>query len=310
MAADYSRIIFFFNIFIMFMILIATVACFLAPSYLTPPASTATSIAANFTTARSLLYAAGAVGAVVTIIYIIYFIMSLWTPALNPAMPETIMANKFGWGTVLFVILMLLFFIFMLFLIIYAITLIDTNIKDVTNGYYWAIAAVVLVGIVFVLHIINLIFYYLEYSYINTLIVEDVKDGVQKAVIAQAEAKLLPLGDVFLFTRNPATKNSPFEGTISVTGKMKQGTEAIVYNGEVIKNTKRPEDARVNVEYNINELTEQIDQPRRPMNTTNTTTITTTMPVRQPEIVIQEPVRTVQRTPVNRTIAQSQRNLF
>lgn len=308
MAADYSRIIFFFNIFIMFMILIATVACFLAPSYLTPPSTTATSVTANFTTARSLLYAAGAVGALVTIIYIIYFIMSLRTPAININMTETVMANKLGVGTLLFILLMLLFFIFMLFLIIYAITLIDTNVKDVSTGYYWVIVAAVLVGISFILHLINMYFYYEEYSYINSLLGEEVIQQQQQTTNVIEQPKLQPLGNVFLFTRNPATKDNLFEGTISVTGKMKQGTEAIMYNGEVIKNTKRPEDARVDVEYKINELTEQIDQPRRTTATTTTRRPVIEEPVRNVQNV--QNVQPVQRTPVNRTIAQSQRNLF
>jgi len=252
MAGDYSRIILFFNVIIMFFILVATVACFIAPSYLIAPANTSTSITSNLNTARSLLYGAGAIGAIITFLFLFSFIISWWTtPVLVITDPVSIAANQFGMGTILFIILMIAMFVFMMFLIIYAIMLIDTSVSGVSNGHWWAIVAIILVGLAFIFEFINLFFYYQQYSYLNSLTI------TEEVTKLQPISKPSSLADVFYFSRNPNTKGK-FNGTISLEGELKEANEFIEYNGQIIENMEKAQTVPIKVRYPINELPENI----------------------------------------------------
>lgn len=253
MATDYSRMIFFFNIIVMVFILIATVLCFLAPSYIVTSAVASTSVSANNQTASGMFYGAGAIGTLITLIFIGYIIYNMWLPAVDVTNPEMIAMAGFGWGTALFLILLFAMFIFMGFLILYAITLLNT---ESSSAFYWGIAAIVLVVIAFLMELINLYFYWSYNSYLSTLTM------TEQVVSLQPMSKPSSLADVFYFNRNPNMKGK-FNGTIALEGVLKEDNQYIEYNGQVIENTELAQTVPIKVKFPINEIPEQVRDVRQ-----------------------------------------------
>jgi hypothetical protein len=257
MATDYSGIIFLMHLLAMFLILIATVLCFLAPSYIVSPASTAATVVANQQTARSLLYGAGAIGAIMIILYIIYFIF-LRTPAVDVNDPMSIIAATVGYGTYLLLAILIAMMLFMIFLIIYAYTLIDTSI--VGNSTWWVIIAFVVVMIALIFEFVNIVLYYLNSNYLASL------TKIEQVVSLQPVSKPASLADVFLFTRDPKTMNGKFNGTIAVEGELRESNQFIEYNGQLIENVEKPQVVPIKVKFPINEVPERIELKRPVMN--------------------------------------------
>lgn len=229
--------------------------CFIAPSYIVTTSTTAATIKTNNETSRSLLYGAGAIGAIITIFYIIYFIYSWTIPTLDIMNPASIAAAQLGYGSIFFIILIMAMFIFMIFLIIYAISLIDTTVSGNESGRWWAIAAVVLVVIAFLLDLINIFFNYGYYNYIASL------TKTEEVVSLQPVSKPSSLADIFYFSRNPNTKGK-FNGTIALEGELKEGNQFIEYNGQIIENLEKNQVVPIKVKFPINEISKvEIKKP-------------------------------------------------
>ncbi len=252
MATDYSRMIFFFNIIVMIFILIATVLCFLAPSYIITAPVASTSVSANNQTASSMFYGAGAIGAIITLIFIFYIIYNMWLPAVDITNPEMIAMAGFGWGSLLFLLILFAMLILMGFLILYAISLLNT---ESSSARYWGIAALILIVIAFIMQIINAFFYWSYNSYLSTL------TTTEQVVSLQPVSKPSSLADVFYFNRNPNMKGK-FNGTISLEGVLKEDNQYIEYNGQVIENTELAQTVPIKVKFPINEIPEQVREVR------------------------------------------------
>jgi len=303
MATNYSNVM---NILIMIFILLATIFCFFAASYIILPQTASASTVSNHDTARSLLYGAGAIGIFITVIYLFYIIFTLWSPAVDITNPLMVSEAMAGYGTWILVILMIVLFIFMAFLIIYAISLLDTTIANIESARSWSIFAVVLVMIALVLEFINIFLIYSYNNYLKSLgevIVAPVN------VLAGQPIKVVPmvvqpisLGNVFNLTRNPAAPGK-FVGSVSLDGVLKNEDEYIQYGDLKIKNEYQTQPIPVRVKYTINEGETVVNAPLQQRQ------VEVVQPVRQVEVV--QPVRQVEVVqPVRQPQRQIQRQMI
>ncbi len=263
-------------------VIIATIMCFFAPSYIVDTNSTST--AANHQTARSLLYGAGVIG-IIIIIMLIWSMFSFYNRNVEVSTAEAINAAFFGTGTLIFALLLLLLVIFMIFLIFYALTLIDSG----STARWWALVAGVLMIIALILVAISFWFYYDYNRYLSTLLLP---------VDTIVEPITYPLADdMFYVTKNP-NKPGFFDGVLSIQGSYTTPSVYVDYgNGRgYTKNASSMTIAdSININENIVETTVPVQQ-----------TVVKNVPVEQ-TVVKNVPVEqtVVKNVPVQQTVVKN-----
>lgn len=245
--AEYRTWIIMLDLLVFFLILIASVICFVVPSYLITNNTSSATTTTNNNTARMAFYIAGAVG-----ILIFFFLIIIWwlsysqQPLAMLTDIESLTASNYGWGTFLLVILIFFLIIFQLFLIIYGLSLIDTTSGNATTNTSnqtarsWAIAAGAFSAIGLILILINFILYWLSYrefsARIATIEVATTEGNV--AVLGgspESDIYTLNLEDVFTVHRNPL-KPGKFKGAISIEGQLTQDEKITTYGGKQVRN--------------------------------------------------------------------------
>lgn len=216
----------------------SAILCAIAASYLTTTGSSTQ--ATNHSNARWMLYLAAGLGIILFLLFFVAFYITYRYPdELDLAAIE---AANFGIGTFVFEIILFLLILGMLLLIIYSLSLLDTTTSDGTNARWFAIIAAILMGIIFILWIVHIVFIILFNRYLTSLF------NVEEVVKSRA----FTLGNVFAVSRLPT--KGVFDGTIKLTGTLQEPGEVIEYNGQKIVNMEKTANARpINVSFPLKE---------------------------------------------------------
>ncbi|HSW77043.1 MAG TPA: hypothetical protein VLG50_08345 [Candidatus Saccharimonadales bacterium] len=237
-------------VLILIFVVFATALAFIAPSFITTPTTASSTATANNTSARSLLYGAGAVGVVAFILLFVSFYAS-WITIPPVITVEFINMYSFGTGTIILSMLLFLLLLGMLFLIIYAITLIDvTNNTSNTNGRWWAGVAAVFAGIAFLLVIIS---WFLYYSF-NRCLAMEIDVVKVNEVIVEKDYKPFQVGP-FTVVRNKTEPGQIQDAHLTLDGKVVAPQEHIVINGvERVNELAAKNYKNIDYKYNVSDV--------------------------------------------------------
>ena len=224
-------------IFSLILSIIATVFCFIGPSYIVAVPNS-TSVTANHTSASSFLYGGGVIG-----IFIILSLLGVWflipTVPTDPSLitPAFIASVRFGIGSFFLILILFILVIVMLFFIIYALSLIDVTVTGPTGttvssaARWFAIGAAIMMVIVLILVLVIGYQYYSFDAYLASLAVSDVNIPLttRLPVAAVPVAAIAPtatryeLGNEFIVYRDPDAQGR-FIGDITIDGAIVGGS--------------------------------------------------------------------------------------
>src|SRR5437868_3691025 len=196
-------------------VVLSTIISLFVPGLIETPQTASSTIAANNSSARSLLYGAGAVGVIIVILLIVAMVYSWIT--VNETDPVAVQASYFGYGTIGLALLIFLLIIVMTFLIGYSIGLIDTTNTNTnsTNARWWSVVAVVLLIIALILIFITWFLYYQFNRCLSTLL--EVKLPI--VIDFKVEKKPFDVGP-FTVVRNDKNPGELKNATLTLTGEV------------------------------------------------------------------------------------------
>ena len=249
--------------FALIFIAIATILCFVAPSYLLP-VPTSTSVTANHQSAQSMLYGAGILGVIVFFLFLFDFYNAYERNITDLSPMDAITAARFG-GLIIFLdIILILLVTIMVVLIFYAISLIDVTVANTgTSGRTMALVAVAMVIIVLIFLIVSFFLKYYSYNaYLDSLLLPvPLPSPVQSPVVTTigvpttgvitgvpvVQPKPTMIGDnTFTLIRNADIERRQFTGRVTVDGLLKStDPEYLTFNGTPVLNTARKPDTPV-----------------------------------------------------------------